>query len=86
MNLVSYNFGYHVHEKAILMTYIPLLLDLKTDLDRERVKLVGFVMVLTFMPLIPGEFEAVIKNCLLALHFVQLDVCLDEKPGDRAED
>ena len=70
MNLVCYNFGYHVHEKAILMTYLPLLLDLNTQIDKERVKLMGFVTVFTFMPLIPGEFEAVIKNCLLALYYV----------------
>jgi ALG6, ALG8 glycosyltransferase family len=70
VNLVSYNFGYHVHEKAILMTYIPLLLEVKTDLDRARVKLIGFLMMFTFMPLIPGEIESLIKNCLLALHYL----------------
>lgn len=70
VNLVSYNFGYHVHEKALLMSYIPLLMSINTELDKSRVKLIGFVMVLTFMPLIPGEFEAVIKNCLLALHYI----------------
>jgi len=70
VNFVAYNFGYHVHEKAILMTYIPLLLQISSDLDRARIKLLGFVMVFTFMPLIPGEFEAIIKNCLLALHYI----------------
>ena len=77
VNFVAYNFGYHVHEKAILMTYIPLLLQISSNEDRARVKLIGFVMVFTFMPLIPGEFEAVIKNCLLALHYMQMDMCLD---------
>ena len=34
VNLVSYNFGYHVHEKAILMTYLPLLLAVESELDK----------------------------------------------------
>jgi len=81
VNLISYNFGYHVHEKAILMTYIPLLIDIKTHLDIHRVKLIGFVMLLTFMPLIPGEFEAVIKNGLLSLHYLMFDVLLKPTLG-----
>ena len=32
-------------------------------------------MVWTFLPLIPGEFEGMIKNCMLVLHIVQMDVC-----------
>lgn len=86
VNMISYNFGYHVHEKAILMTYIPLLLNINCNLDRARAKLIGFVMVFTFMPLIPGEFEAIIKNCILALHYVQMEICLDDTNNKSEED
>jgi hypothetical protein len=48
-----------------------------SEIDRARIKLLGFVMVFTFMPLIPGEFEAIIKNCLLALQYLQTEICLD---------
>ncbi len=85
VNLVSYNFGYHVHEKAILMTYLPLLLAVRSQLDRYRIKLVGFIMVWTFLPLIPGEFEAMIKNCMLALHIIQMEVCLPESDTDSSK-
>jgi ALG6, ALG8 glycosyltransferase family len=33
VNFVAYNFGYHVHEKAIMMVYIPLLIGSKTQID-----------------------------------------------------
>ena len=40
-------------------------------------------MVWTFLPLIPGEFEAMIKNCMLALHAIQMDVCLPDTAASK---
>jgi hypothetical protein len=57
VNFVAFNFGFHVHEKAMLMVYIPLLMGAKTDRDKLRVKFLGTVMIWTLLPLIPGQVE-----------------------------
>lgn len=57
VNFVAFNFGFHVHEKAMLMVYIPLLMGAATDRDKLRVKFVGTVMIWTLLPLIPGPVE-----------------------------
>jgi hypothetical protein len=35
-------------------------------------------MVWSFLPLILGEIEVMIKNCMLALHAIQMDVCFPD--------
>jgi len=65
-NWVSFNFGFHVHEKAMLMVYLPLLLARKTPLDTLRLTLLGLVMTWTMLPLIPGRpAETTAKHLLL---------------------
>ena len=55
VNLVSFMFGYHVHEKAALMIQIPMALTIHQDsqLEREIYILTNMVLVWTFMPLWP---------------------------------
>lgn len=63
-NFVAYNFGYHTHEKALLMVYIPLLFSSETNYEKLRVHLLGIVMIWSFLPLIPGLDGCLIKNSL----------------------
>ena len=65
VNFIAYNYGFHVHEKAILMVYIPLLISVLKNssfVEVQRVSLLGVVMVWSFAPLLPDRFEGVIKN------------------------
>lgn len=64
-NFIAYNFGYHTHEKALMMVYVPLLLSAKSQYSKSRVHLLGIVMVWSFMPLIPGLDGCLIKNSML---------------------
>lgn len=71
VNFTAYNFGYHVHEKAIQMVYIPLLISTYAPstvkpVSQLRVHLLGILMVWSFCPLIPGYPETALKNLLLA--------------------
>ena len=74
VNFIAYNFGYHVHEKAILMVYVPLLLSAAKagQADKVRVHLLGVLMVWSFAPLIQGVHEAAIVNLMVAAQCVWL--------------
>ncbi len=65
VSFVAFNFGYHVHEKAILMVYIPMIISCNTQIDKARVELIGIAMIWSFVPIIPFEFEGAIKNLIL---------------------
>ena len=65
VNLIAFNFGYHVHEKAIMMVYSPLLIGCKTAEDKQRVHLLGICVFLSLCPLLPGYIEICIKNTML---------------------
>ena len=79
VNFVAFNFGFHVHEKAMLMVYIPLLMGAATDRDKTRVKMLGTVMMWTLLPLIPGQIESAVKHCLFLLQLVIYHTCFTIK-------
>ena len=64
-NFIAYNFGYHTHEKALMMVYVPLLFSAESQYAKSRVHLLGIVMVWSFMPLIPGLEGCLIKDSIL---------------------
>lgn len=70
VNFCAFNFGYHVHEKAILMTYIPLASNITSDKDKLRLKILGIVSLWTLLPLIPGKTESIVKHALLIMQIV----------------
>ena len=76
ISFVAFNFGYHVHEKAILMVYIPMIIGCRTHIDKARVEMLGIGMMWSFVPIIPFEFEGAIKNLLLLAQIIQLAVCI----------
>ena len=55
VNFISFNFGFHVHEKAIFMAYLPLVLARGND---RMVRLLGLVGTWSLFPLIPPTFGA----------------------------
>lgn len=60
------------------MVYIPLVICCtKSQLDKQRVHLLGIVMVWTFAPLIPGENGVALKNLMLAAQIFWLPICLN---------
>ena len=79
VNFVAFNFGFHVHEKALLMVYIPLLMGAKTDGDKLRVKFLGTVMMWTLLPLIPGNIESAVKHLLFFLQLAIYRTCFTIK-------
>ena len=85
VNFVAFNFGYHVHEKAIELVYIPLVIGCTTQLDKARLHLLGIVMVHTFCPLIPNEIDSVIKTIFLAAQVVWIKVLIPDSDLIRKE-
>ena len=54
VNFISFNFGFHVHEKAALMMQVPLALTaLQDDVSKLRFKVITLNMVWTLLPLFP---------------------------------
>lgn len=59
-NFIVFNFGFHVHEKAILMTVIPLALEVhsgSSNWTKLRFLLIKTIALWTLLPLLilPGE-------------------------------
>lgn len=67
----SFMFGWHVHEKAILLVIVPLIcLATTNDLDANLFTFLSIVGYYSMLPLIFKPAEAVIKYSLLILHSV----------------
>ncbi|SPQ95507.1 Alpha-1,3-glucosyltransferase [Plasmodiophora brassicae] len=69
VTLCSFVFGWHVHEKAVLMVTIPLGLIATNSVDHARtytfLNLVGNV---SLVPLLHEPLEAVVRVCLVFAH------------------
>ena len=66
-NFVVFNFGFHVHEKAILMTVIPLMLDLSSQSSltaKIRLLILKTIAIWTFLPLISSCNDTLVKHLL----------------------
>ena len=71
-NFIVFNFGFHVHEKAILMTVIPLSLDVhqaSSAWTKLRFVLLKTVAVWTLLPLLISPGETFVKHLVLLLDF-----------------
>lgn len=76
----SFMFGWHVHEKAILMIIIPLSLSATEDANSSRLFLLANVIGnFSLFPLIFTRLESVFKVLLLFLHTVTCYYILDEE-------
>lgn len=76
-NFVVFNFGFHVHEKAILMTVIPLALDINSGSGtwtKLRFLLLKTVAVWTLLPLLISPGETLVKHLIFVI-----DYCLTVK-------
>ena len=65
---VAFNFGFHVHEKAMLMTIVPLMLDCTRESSvwaRVRLVLLKTVCVWTLLPLLIQPKETMVKHMIL---------------------
>lgn len=61
-SLTSFLFGYHVHEKAIIIPWVLLSLCAESVSERFSLMLLSTVGVVSLFPLIPGKFEFIIKG------------------------
>ena len=83
-NFIVFNLGFHVHEKAILMTLIPLMLDTHRDSPvsaKVRLLLLKTVAVWTLLPLMINPMETLTKHLIFSLDlyltlnvFVRVDI------------
>ena len=96
---IAFNFGFHVHEKAILLVTIPLLVQLgvskssdisrrngslhRYDTDVVRFKILKTVAMWTLMPLLYQPRESLIKHSLFALDVFTTELLL--QPSSRAD-
>lgn len=78
-SLTAFLFGWHVHEKAILMPIIPLcVLAVLFDHDAKMFFLLSVTGYFSLFPLLPPGLETLIKFCFLAIH---VTYCLGYLPG-----
>ena len=90
-NLIAFNFGFHVHEKAMLLVTIPLGIDLvmgnkKSDTSILRFKIIKLVLMWTLLPLIFTPRETFLKHSLFALDILITDALLPTEPRDQPTD
>ena len=88
-NLIVFNFGFHVHEKAIVMSLIPLMLDSHLDSPisaKVRLLLLKTVGVWTLLPLLINPMETMTKHLIFSLDiyltvniFMKLDLARELK-------
>ena len=82
-NFIAFNFGFHVHEKAILMTIVPLGLEVhqcSSTWTKLRFLVLKSVAVFTLMPLLYQPKESLVKHLILFLDiFLTLRVWISLK-------
>jgi len=85
-NLIAFNFGFHVHEKAMLLVTIPLGIDLVIRTNNNtsilRFKILKFVLMWTLLPLIFTPRETFLKHSLFVLDVLVTDAILPTKTED----
>jgi len=72
-NFIVFNFGFHVHEKAILMTVVPLGLEIhsvSSTWTKLRFLVLKSVAVFTLMPLLFHQKESLVKHMILFLDII----------------
>ena len=92
-NLIVFNLGFHVHEKAILMTLIPMMLDTHRDSPvsaKVRLLLLKTVAVWTLLPLLINPMETLTKHLIFCVDlyltlniFVKIDISRDLKVSQK---
>merc|ERR1712226_1553876 len=86
---ISFSFGWHVHEKAILMVTIPLLVASARSTSsglRSATAILSLVGTFSLLPLLPTRSkESLVKWVLFLLgHAWELWWLRDDKPGSRS--
>lgn len=72
-NFIVFNFGFHVHEKAILMTLVPMMLDCHENSsawDKTRLIVLKTIGIWTFLPLIVSHRETMVKHTLFLVDVI----------------
>lgn len=87
---VSFSLGWHVHEKAILMVTIPLLVAAAASRSRDLIEataLLSIIATFSVLPLLPHRrFEAMLKWVLLAVcHKMELGLMRRCCGGDKVD-
>ena len=80
-NFIAFNFGFHVHEKAMLLVTIPLGIDLvmRKNTDNTsilRFKILKLILMWTFLPLIYTPRETFLKHALFILDVLITDAIM----------
>ena len=71
-NFIVFNFGFHVHEKAILMTVIPLALDVhqgSSNWTKLRFLLIKTIALWTLLPLLILAGENLTKHAIQIIDY-----------------
>ncbi|CAG0911155.1 unnamed protein product, partial [Cyprideis torosa] len=77
----SFLFGWHVHEKAIIMVTLPLtLIALSYPIFAPVSFLLYCTALLSLFPLFTGPFEGVLK-LVLTIFSILLALCIHQIPG-----
>jgi hypothetical protein len=92
-NFIVFNMGFHVHEKAILMTLIPVMLDTHCGTPisaKVRLLLLKTVALWTLLPLMINPMETLTKHLIFCFDlyltlniFVRIDIVSDLKISEK---